>query len=66
MKSNEYQFLMEFTQGTHPCYSHLERRYGEEMIEYALEKNYIIKFSKTTDGEDKFAITEDGKKRRDN
>ena len=65
MIANEYRFLMEFTQGTHPCYSHLERRYGAEMIEYALENNYIIRFGQTTDGEDKFAITELGKKRRD-
>lgn len=61
-----YGFLMAFTHGTTPCYSHLYHKYGEELINEALKNGYIIPIGETPDGETKYAITKSGKDFRDN
>lgn len=61
-----YGFLMAFTHGTTPCHSYLYHKYGEELINEALESGYIIPIGETPDGETKYAITKSGKDFRDN
>lgn len=48
-----YGFLMAFTHGTTPCYSHLYHKYGEELINEALKNGYITPIGETPDGETK-------------
>ena len=60
-----YSMLMRFTQGTTPSRAHLKQKYGEELIDEALRLGYIIELRKNEFGEPVYAITIDGKSKRD-
>lgn len=66
MQDRCHKLLMEFTHGTTPCRKHLVRRYGNELVDEALEKGYIVQIGVTDIGDPRYAITELGKKIRDN
>ncbi len=63
---NYYGLLMQFTQGTTPCRKHLTRHHPEYLIDEAIHIGYIIKIREQTDGDPVYAITELGRKTRDN
>ena len=60
-----HEMLMLFSQGSLNTRKRLEKKYSAELIEEALNHNYIEIFEETDDGEIKYCITESGKKLRD-
>ena len=56
-----YRFLLEFSKGTKACRTCLINRYGEEKLNEALEKGYIVEIGKTDIGAPQYVITEKGR-----
>ena len=61
-----YTMLMEFTQGTTPCWTHLTRRFSEKLVRSAIELGYIVQIGCNSNNDPIYAITEKGIKKRDN
>lgn len=62
----QYQFLMEFSRGATPCAQHLNKRYGEESVRFALENRWIVACGTQDNGDTLYAITKLGTQIRDN
>lgn len=61
-----YKILIEFSQGTTPCRSHLIRRHGIDLLTKCIQNNYIIKIGENSNGDAIYSITNIGKQKRDN
>ena len=60
-----YGFLMQFTNNTTPCRSHLVRIFGEELVDECVQKGYIRVCRTNAFGEPVYTITEKGRAERD-
>ena len=64
---NKYQkLLIEFTNGNTPYIGLLYRRHTKELVDEAIQLNYIAECGKNTYGEPIYTITPLGKSIRDN
>ena len=65
MENKFYSMLMQFTQGTTPSRTRLKRKYGEALIDEALNLGLIKEIRQNKYGDPIYAITEQGKEKRD-
>lgn len=61
-----YGLLMQFTNGTTPCRDYLLKNFPTEKVERALSLGYIIEIRKNAYNDSVYAITDLGRRYRDN
>lgn len=60
-----YGLLLQCSNGTTPCRSHLVKMFGDELVDDAIEQGYIREIRKNSSGEPVYQITLLGKDARD-
>ena len=60
-----YGLLMQFSNGTTPCRSHLEKRFDVELIDAAIDSGYIREIKRNSCDDPVYQITLLGREVRD-
>ena len=60
-----YGLLTQFSKGTTPCRSHLEKIYGAELVDAAIDRGYIEEIKRNSCDDPVYRLTSLGKEVRD-
>lgn len=65
MEDYLYGLLSQFSNNSKSCKTHLEKKYSPDLLNFAIEKGYIVEIYKNKYGEPVYSITTKGKNYRD-